>query len=108
AERGAPVNVPVAADRVEWLLDERRSLRVPKPFVPVTLHNAGHYVISLGELCRWLANEAEALGVSVLPGFAASEPLYDAEGRVIGVATGDMGRTRSGAPKPTFQRGYAL
>jgi len=108
AARGAPVEVPVTSDRVEWLLDERRSLTVPKPFVPATLHNAGHYVISLGELCRWLAREAEALGVSVLPGFAATEPLFDAQGRVRGVVTGDMGRSKSGEPKPNFERGYAL
>src|SRR5690606_1351751 len=108
SERGAPVQVAVTNDRVEWLLDERRSLAVPKPFVPASLHNAGHYVISLGELCRWLAARAEALGVSVLPGFAAVEPLFDANGRVCGVATGDKGRSRDGTPKPTFQRGYAL
>jgi electron-transferring-flavoprotein dehydrogenase len=108
AARGAPVEVPVASDRFEWLLDARRSLRVPHAFVPAPLGNRGHYVISLGELCRWLAEQAEALGVSVLPGFAAAEVLYDGEGRVMGVATGDMGRARDGRPKPSFQRGYAL
>src|SRR5690606_7898539 len=108
AARGAPVELAVTDDRVEWLIDERRSVRIPKLLVPVTLHNAGHYVISLGELCRWLAAQAEALGVSVLPGFAAVEPLFDANGRVCGVATGDKGRSRDGTPKPTFQRGYAL
>ena len=108
ASRGAPVEIPVTSDRVAWLFDERRSLTVPQPFVPATLHNSGHYVISLGELCRWLAGEAEALGVNVLPGFAATEPMFDAEGRVRGVATGDMGRSRNGEPKPNFQGGYAL
>ena len=108
AARGAPVEVAVTEDRVHWLLDERRSIGVPKLLVPATLRNAGHYVVSLGELCRWLAAQAEALGVSVLPGFAATEPLFDANGQVCGVATGDMGRSRDGTPKPTFQRGYAL
>src|SRR5690606_2062512 len=102
------VEVAVSEDRVEWLLDARRSVRVPQALVPATLRNAGDYVISLGELCRWLAAQAESLGVSVLPGFAAAEPLFDAEGRVTGVVTGDMGRSRSGEPKPTFERGYAL
>lgn len=107
-ERGAPVEVEVCEDRVEWLLDARRSVRVPQALVPATLRSTGHYVISLGELCRWLAEQADGLGVSVLPGFAAAEPLFDAEGRVTGVVTGDMGRSRSGEPKPTFERGYAL
>src|SRR5690606_1168168 len=107
-ERGAPVEIEVRAERVEWLLGPRRSVTVPRMLVPRPLRNDSGYVISLGELCRWLAVEAEALGVDVLPGFAATEVLYDAEGRVAGVATGDMGRARDGTPKPTFQRGYAL
>lgn len=106
--RGAPVELAISADRVEWLLDERRRLTVPRALVPVPLRNDGGYIVSLGELCRWLATEAEALGVSVLPGFAATEVLYDDAGRVTGVATGDMGRRRDGTPKPTFERGYAL
>src|SRR5690606_3587336 len=79
-ERGAPVEVAVSEDRVEWLLDARRSVRVPDALVPATLRKAGDYVISLGELCRWRAAQAESLGVSVLPGFAATAPLFDGAG----------------------------
>ncbi len=107
-DRGAPLELEVRTERVEWLLGPRRSVSVPRALVPRPLRHDGGYVISLGELCRWLAAEAEALGVDVLPGFAATDILYDAEGRVAGVATGDMGRARDGRPKPTFQRGYAL
>ncbi len=107
-ERGAPVDLAVAMERVAWLPNARRSVPVPRAAVPASLHNGGHYIVSLGELCRWLAAQAEALGVTILPGFAAAEPLYDGEGRVAGVVTGDRGRARSGAPKPNFERGYAL
>lgn len=106
--RGAPLELEVGTDRVEWLVDARRSIVVPRALVPVPLRNDGGHVISLGELCRWLAGEAEALGINVLPGFAATEVLYDDRGRVVGIVTGDMGRRRDGEPKPTFQRGYEL
>ncbi|HEX7081390.1 MAG TPA: electron transfer flavoprotein-ubiquinone oxidoreductase [Gammaproteobacteria bacterium] len=108
ADRGAPVTVPVTEERVRWLLDERRGVDVPPFLVPAPLRNHGNYVISLGDLCKWLGEQAEQLGCDVLPGFAATEVLYDAEGRVAGVATGDMGRSRSGEEKANFQRGYAL
>ena len=106
-ERGAPVTVPVSADEVRFLSGDRGSLKVPEFFVPKPARNHGNYIISLGELCRWLGDQAEALGVNIFPGFAAAEILYEG-GRVIGVATGDMGRDASGDPKSTFEPGYEL
>jgi electron-transferring-flavoprotein dehydrogenase len=72
------------------------------------MHNHGNYIISLGNLCRWLAKEAEALGVEIYPGFAAAEVLYDESGRVVGVATGDMGIGKDGQPTPAYQPGVEL
>jgi electron-transferring-flavoprotein dehydrogenase len=106
-ERGAPVTVPVSGDAVRFLSGDRGALKVPEFFVPKSARNHGNYIISLGELCRWLADQAEALGVNIFPGFAAAEVLYE-NGRVVGVATGDMGRDASGEPKPTFEPGYEL
>jgi electron-transferring-flavoprotein dehydrogenase len=72
------------------------------------MHNAGNYIISLGSLCRWLAEQAEAVGVEIFPGFAAAEILYHDDGSVKGVATGDMGRDKHGEPKDSFQPGLEL
>ena len=106
-ERGAPLKTPVTAERVEWLRSASSSLRLPQALVPRALHNRGNFVISLGELCQWLASQAEALGCNVLPGFAAADVLYDGD-RVAGVVTGDMGVARDGSHKPGYQPGYEL
>ena len=106
-ERGAPVTTPVSVEHVEWLCSGRRAFRVPKTFVPRALRNRGNFVVSLGDLCRWLAAQAEALGCHVLRGFAAADVLYDGE-RVSGVVTGDLGLARDGSRKNTFQAGYEL
>ncbi|RPI61417.1 MAG: NAD(P)/FAD-dependent oxidoreductase, partial [Lysobacterales bacterium] len=106
-ERGAPVGTPVSAERVEWLTSETGRVRVPDFLVPRALHNRGNFVVSLGDLCQWLASQAEALGVNVLPGFAAADVLYDGE-RVAGVVTGDFGVARDGSPKANYQPGYEL
>jgi electron-transferring-flavoprotein dehydrogenase len=106
-QRGAPVTTAVTTERLLWLTSATRSLRLPHRFVPASLHNHGNFVVSLGDLCRWLAGEAEALGCHVLPGFAATDVLYDAE-RVAGVVTGDMGVARDGTRKSNFQAGYEL
>ncbi|HET7608575.1 MAG TPA: electron transfer flavoprotein-ubiquinone oxidoreductase [Gammaproteobacteria bacterium] len=106
-ERGAPVKTPVTAERVEWLASAKRSIRVPELLVPRALRNHGNFIISLGDLCQWLAGQAESLGVNVLPGFAAADLLYDGE-RVAGVVTGDLGIARDGSHKPTYQPGYEL
>ena len=106
-DRGAPLDTPVTEDRV-LMLSETGSRQVPNPLVPACLHNEGNYIISLGKLCRWLAEQAEALGVEIYAGFAGSEVLYDENGAVKGVATGDMGRLKDGSEGPNFQPGMAL
>jgi electron-transferring-flavoprotein dehydrogenase len=106
-ERGAPVATAVTAEHVHWLHSARRGTRVPNGLVPRALLNRGNYVVSLGELCQWLAAQAEALGCHVLPGFAATEVLFDGE-RVTGVVTGDMGVARDGTPRGNFQPGFEL
>ncbi len=105
--RGAPVKTPVTEDRF-LMLTERRATRVPNIFLPPLMSNHGNYIVSLGNLCRWLAGEAEKLGVEIFPGFAAAEVLFDADGRVKGVATGDMGVARDGSRKATFAPGVEL
>src|SRR5262249_49019386 len=103
-ERGAPLVTAAAEDRF-LLLTARRAIRLP---TPPDLANHGNYIISLGNLCRWLGHEAEALGVEIYPGFAAAEVLYDAAGRVRGVATGDKGIGRDGRPTERYQPGVEL
>ncbi|MDJ0909924.1 MAG: electron transfer flavoprotein-ubiquinone oxidoreductase [Woeseiaceae bacterium] len=107
-EKGAPVKTGVKRDDVHFLKNEKKARRVPDMFVPRPMHNEGNYIISLGRLCQWMAEQAEALGVNVFPGFAASEVLYDDEGRVKGVATSDMGIGKDGEKKPSFEPGYEL
>jgi electron-transferring-flavoprotein dehydrogenase len=103
-ERGAPLVTPAAEDRF-LLLTETRALRLP---TPPQMANHGNYIISLGTLCRWLAQQAEVLGVEIYPGFAAAEVLYDASGQVQGVATGDMGIGRDGRRTDHYQPGVEL
>ena len=102
-ERGAPLGVPVTDDRVQWLRNARSVVSLPRVLVPRQLRNQGNYVASLGDLCRWLGEQAESLGCSLLPGFAATEVLYEG-GRVVGVATGDLGLARDGTRKPGTHR----
>jgi len=83
-------------------------MKVPGAFVPRPMHNEGNYIISLGRLCQWLGEQAENAGVNIFPGFAAAEVLYDAEGRVTGVATSDMGIGKDGNKKSSYQPGYEL
>jgi electron-transferring-flavoprotein dehydrogenase len=103
-ERGAPLNTPARDDRF-LLLTAGRALRLP---TPPQMHNHGNYIISLGNLCRWLAQQAEELGVEIYPGFAAAAVLYDDQGRVRGVATGDMGIGKDGKPTERYQPGVEL
>ena len=104
---GAPVTVPVSSDEFRYLTSATGARSVPHLFVPKPARNDGNYIVSLGELCRWLGDQAEVLGVNIFPGFAAAEVLYDGD-RVVGVATGDMGRDAAGEPKPSFEPGYEL
>ena len=103
-ERGAPLTTPATDDRFV-LLTQELNLRLP---TPPQMRNHGNYIVSLGNLCRWLAGQAEAIGVEIFPGFAAAEILYDDTGRVTGVATGDMGIGRDGKPTSHHQPGVEL
>jgi len=107
-ERGAPLHNPVQDDEVYYLVNDTNRIKVPPMFVPKASHNAGNYALSLGNLCRWLGEQAEELGVNVFPGFAAAEVLYDDNGAVNGVATGDMGVGADGEKKDSFTPGYEL
>jgi electron-transferring-flavoprotein dehydrogenase len=107
-ERGAPVKTAATGDRVHYLTSEKGAMPVPGLFLPRPMHNHGNYIISLGQLCQWMGEQAEAMGVNVFPGFAASEILYDDDGRVTGVATSDMGVGKDGQKKSSFQAGYEL
>ena len=106
-ERGAPLLQPVTEDEVLFL-DARGAQRTPHWLIPDCLHNLGNYVISLGAVTKWLAEQAEALGVEIFPGFAAAEVLYDVSGAVRGVATGNMGIGKDGQPTDAFQLGMEL
>lgn len=108
SELGAPVNNLVTKDEYHCLLSESRSVPIPKLFIPKPILNDGNHAISLGNLCRWLGEQAEALGVMLFPGFAATEVLFDDNDRVCGVATGDMGVDKDGENKDIFQPGYEL
>ncbi len=107
-EKGAPVQTPATGDRVHYLTSATGAVRVPGLFLPRPMHNHGNYIISLGQLCQWLAEQAEAMGANIFPGFAASEVLYDEQGRVTGVATSDLGIDKEGNKKPSYQPGYEL
>lgn len=106
--KGAPLTSAVTRDEIFYLTGEDKGSKVPGFFVPRPMHNEGNYIISLGRLCQWMAEQAESSGVNVLPGFAASEVLYDDAGRVRGVATSDMGIDKDGNRKASFTRGYEL
>jgi len=107
-EMGAPVRTAVTGDDVFFLTGAEKGIRTPGLFVPRPMHNKGNYIISMGRLCQWLGEQAEALGVNVFPGFAASEVLYDGEGRVTGVVTSDLGIGKDGQRKDSYQAGYEL
>jgi electron-transferring-flavoprotein dehydrogenase len=106
-DRGAPLDTPVTADHF-LVLGPSGSMRLPNFMMPPLMSNHGAYIVSLGNVCRWLAEQAEALGVEVFPGFAAAEVVYNDDGSVKGVATGDMGVGRDGRPKDSYQPGMEL
>jgi len=105
--QGAPLKTPVTEDRVLFL-SETGGRRVPNGLLPKALLNEGNYIVRLGNVVKWLGEQAEAAGVEVYPGFAGAEILYDENGAVKGVATGDMGVTREGEPGPNYQPGMEL
>src|SRR5689334_5434360 len=102
-----PIKTAVTSDRF-YLLGPSGSIRLPNFIMPPLMSNHGNFVVSLGNVCRWLATKAEALGVEIYPGFAAAEVLYDNNGAVVGIATGDMGIGKDGAHKDSFTRGMEL
>ena len=106
-EKGAPVTTEVTRDRF-LVLGPAGELSLPNFMMPPLMNNHGNYIVSLGDVVRWLGEQAEELGVEVYPGFAASEVLYNADGTVYGVATGDMGVGRDGEPKDSFTPGMEL
>ncbi len=106
-ERGAPVETPVRSDKF-LILSQRGTYRLPNLLMPPLMSNHGNYIVSLGALCIWLGEVAAEMGVEIYPGFAAAEVLYDDNGRVVGVATGDMGLKRDGEPGDNFVRGMEL
>jgi electron-transferring-flavoprotein dehydrogenase len=106
-DKGAPAESTVTKDRFLYLTGAK-SFSLPNVLMPPLMSNHGTYVVSLGNICRWLAEQAEAVGVEVYPGFAAAEILYDDRGAVRGVATGDMGVASDGSHKDTYMRGMEL
>ncbi|ENV38767.1 hypothetical protein F959_00201 [Acinetobacter venetianus RAG-1 = CIP 110063] len=107
-EEGAPLNVPVTGDETYFLLSDTKAQKMPYWMVPKSMHNEGNYVISLGNVVRWLGQKAEELEVSIFPGFAAAEVLYHEDGTVKGIQTGDMGIGKNGEPTHNFTPGYEL
>jgi electron-transferring-flavoprotein dehydrogenase len=106
-EKGAPITTPVREDRFLYL-GPAGEVRLPNFLMPPLMNNHGNYIVSLGDVVRWLGEQAAELGVEIYPGFAAVETLRDENGAVVGVATGDMGVDRDGQPKDSFTRGMEL
>ena len=104
---GSPLTVPVTENH-HWVLGPKSKFSLPHFLMPPLMSNKGMYTLSLGNFCRWLAGQAEGLGVEIFPGFAAAEILFDDAGAVVGVATGDMGVARDGTHKPAYQPGIEL
>ena len=106
--QGAPITTAVKEDQIFWLGGENESFHIPEVVVPKTMRNHGNYIISLGNLCRWLAEQAESLGVEIFPGFSAASMLYDETGNVAGIITGDMGVASDGSEKDGYMPGMEL
>lgn len=105
---GAPLNTPVLRDDIYYLTDGQHARKLPQALVPDTMHNDGNYIVSMGNVCRWLAEKAESLGVEIFPGFAASEVYYNEDGSAAGVITGDMGVAEDGSQKDGYMPGMIL
>jgi electron-transferring-flavoprotein dehydrogenase len=106
-DKGSPLTVPVTENH-HWVLTKKGKFGIPHLLLPPFMRNKGTYTLSLGNLCRWLAGQAEELGVEIFPGFAAAEVLFNEDGSVRGVATGDMGIARDGSHRPDYQPGIEL
>jgi electron-transferring-flavoprotein dehydrogenase len=106
-EKGAPLNTPVTGEKFMFL-NKSGAIGLPMIFMPPAMHNSGNYIISLGNLCRWLAEQAEAMEVEIFPGFTAAEVLFDDNGAVRGIATGAMGRDKEGNQTDAYEPGMEL
>lgn len=106
-ELGAPLNVPVKGDEVYFLTSAEKSVKTPNWMIPKPMHNDGNYIVSLGNVSRWLGEQAEALGVEIYPGFTAAEYIVE-DGAIKGIVTGDMGVDANGEPKPEYTPGMEL
>jgi electron-transferring-flavoprotein dehydrogenase len=107
-EMGAPMTTEVIDDEFHYLRSQDKSTKVPHMFIPTPMKNHGNYIISLGNLCRWMGEQAENLGVNIFPGFPANEIIFDDNNQVIGITTQDMGVGADGKAKPSFEPGYEL
>lgn len=105
---GAPLTAPVVRDEMHILTSSTGGMSLPNFAIPKPMHNEGNYIVSLGNVCRWLAEQAEILGAEIFPGFAASEVLYHQDGSVKGIATGDMGVSETGEQKDSYMQGMEL
>jgi len=105
---GAPLTAPVVRDEMHILTSSTGGMSLPNFAIPKPMHNEGNYIVSLGNVCRWLAEQAEILGAEIFPGFAASEVLYHEDGSVKGIATGDMGVSETGEQKDSYMQGMEL
>lgn len=107
-EKGAPLNAEVNVDELYWLKSDSSAQKFANWMIPKPLHNDGNYAISLGNLCRWLAEQAESMGVEIFPGFSAADIAYGEDGQVEGIITGDMGLAADGSQKDSFMPGMIL
>ncbi len=107
-ELGAPMGVKVSGDDFYYLRSQDKSVKVPHMFIPSPMKNNGNYIISLGNLCRWLGEQAENLGINIFPGFPATEIIYDENDQVKGIITQDMGVGEDGKEKGSYEPGYEL
>ncbi|SFR97270.1 electron transfer flavoprotein-ubiquinone oxidoreductase [Yoonia litorea] len=106
-EKGAPLNVPVKEDNF-YMLGEAGQLRIPNLLMPPLMNNHGNYIVSMGNVCRWMAEQAEELGVEIFPGMACSEVVYGENGEVKGVVAGEFGKNADGTPGPSYEPGMEL
>ena len=106
-ELDAPLNTPVLKDEIYYLTDAHKGIKLPNLLTPKTMHNTGNYIVSMANVTRWLATQAEQLGVEIFPGFAASETIIE-DGQVKGIITGDMGIAADGSQKDSFMPGMEL
>ncbi len=107
SEKGAPIKTRVHEDQF-WILTARHRIKIPHFLLPPLMSNHGNYIVSLGSLCRWLGKQAEELGVEIYAGFAGAKILYNSDGAVVGVATGDVGIGKDGMPTDHYSRGVEL